>query len=463
MPAALLGVAAIPLQAAATITIVNGNAAGVGFNDPTPVAPVGGNAGTTLGEQRLIAFQTAADIWGANLNSVVPITVLATMEPLSCTATSAVLGSAGPTEIWRFTSGVAFPNNWYHFALANKLTGIDLDPATPQIRARFNSNLGQAGCLTGSPFYLGLDDNHGTAIDLVTVLLHEFSHGLGFSDVTSGTTGAFLGGFPAVWDQFMLDTTTNKLWVNMTDAERVASALNSRRLVWTGPNVTNFVPIVLAAGTPKLTVNTPASIAGLYEVGTASFGPPLSSPGLTGELMPIVDTNPAGPGCTAFNAANTLAVSGKIALIDRGVCGFTIKVKNAQNAGALGVIIADNAAGSPPGGLGGADATIVIPAVRVSLADANTLKAALQFRSRLHSGVFVNLGISLAVRSGADPLGRALLFTPNPYQSGSSVSHWDTIAFPNQLMEPNINGDLTHSVGPPLDLTLPLLMDIGWN
>ena len=39
--------------AAATITIVNGDPAGVGFNDPTPVAPVGGNTGTTLGAQRL--------------------------------------------------------------------------------------------------------------------------------------------------------------------------------------------------------------------------------------------------------------------------------------------------------------------------------------------------------------------------------------------------------------------------
>ena len=49
----------------ATILIINGNAAGVGFNDPTPGAPVGGNIGTTVGQQRLIAFQRAANIWGA--------------------------------------------------------------------------------------------------------------------------------------------------------------------------------------------------------------------------------------------------------------------------------------------------------------------------------------------------------------------------------------------------------------
>ena len=47
---------------AATITIVNNDNPGEGFNDPTPVAPVGGNTGTTLGEQRLIVFETAARI-----------------------------------------------------------------------------------------------------------------------------------------------------------------------------------------------------------------------------------------------------------------------------------------------------------------------------------------------------------------------------------------------------------------
>src|SRR5262252_947914 len=85
--------AATAANAAATIIIVNGNAAGVGFNDPTVAAPVGGNPGTTLGQQRLIAFQAAANKWGATLSSSVQIRVLSTFEPLTCTATSAVLGS----------------------------------------------------------------------------------------------------------------------------------------------------------------------------------------------------------------------------------------------------------------------------------------------------------------------------------------------------------------------------------
>jgi len=46
-----------PLSDRPTIVIENGDAAGVGFNDPTVVAPVGGNGGTTLGQQRLLLFR----------------------------------------------------------------------------------------------------------------------------------------------------------------------------------------------------------------------------------------------------------------------------------------------------------------------------------------------------------------------------------------------------------------------
>jgi hypothetical protein len=55
--ASLLLTIAPVVAGAATITIINNNAAGVGFNDPTPVAPVGGNPGVTLGAQRLYIFQ----------------------------------------------------------------------------------------------------------------------------------------------------------------------------------------------------------------------------------------------------------------------------------------------------------------------------------------------------------------------------------------------------------------------
>ena len=84
---------------AATIQILSRDPAGVGFNDPTPVAPVGGNPGTTLGEQRWNVYRYVADIWEKQLTSDVPITVSAGWEALTCDAGSAVLGSASAWNI----------------------------------------------------------------------------------------------------------------------------------------------------------------------------------------------------------------------------------------------------------------------------------------------------------------------------------------------------------------------------
>lgn len=460
--AATLAVPAAPAQAAATIVILNLNAANVGFNDPTPAAPVGGNAGTTLGQQRLIAFQAAANVWGATLTSNQTIRIRATFEPLSCSASSAVLGSAGAYNIWSDFPGAKKADTWYPQALANKLAGTNLSGADPDgqdISARFNSRLGLfADCLPGSPFYLGLDNNHGTAVDLVTVLLHEFGHGLGFQTFTSGATGAPFFGIPSIWDHFLLDDTTTKLWVDMTNAERAASALKPRQLSWTGANVTNALAGVLSSGTPQLEVfGAAGSAGGTYLVGPASFGPPLAATPVTGQLVQLVDqANGTGLACTPI-AGN--ALMGKMALVDRGGCTFAVKAKNVQAAGAKGMLVADNAAGSPPAGLAGADPSITIPAVRITQADGVTLKTALAARS---GGVIARLGLNSAQYAGANATGRALMYTPNPYQGGSSVSHWDTIAFPNQLMEPAINGDLLHSVVTPADLTFELLKDIGW-
>lgn len=450
-----LGIACalLPLAASAdaTIVILNNNLPGVGFNDPTPAAPVGGNAGTALGQQRLIAFTHAANIWGSTLDSAVPITIRAQFVGLTCTATGAVLGSAGATTVHGGYVGMPFDDVWYGQALANRLVGVDLS-ANPDINANFNANLGLPGCLNNTFFYLGLDGNHGTNIDFVATLLHEMGHGLGFQTFTNGSTGAPLGGYPSAADHFLLDNTTGKTWYEMTNAERAASAIGVNKLVWNGDHVTASVPEVLG-GTPRLLVNSPVAIAGNYAMGTADFGPRLTAAGLTGDVvLGVASSGPATDGCAAISNA----VAGKLALVDRGTCGFVVKVKNAQNAGAIGVIVADNLAG-PAIGMGGADPTITIPSGRVTLATGNVLKAALASNT-----VNATLGLDLNVRAGADAQGRALMYSPAVFAGGSSVSHWDTTASPNQLMEPNISADLTHSVDVPQDLTLAQLRDIGW-
>ena len=478
---ALLGAAALAgslatvgqAHAAATIIINNINAPGVGFNDATPATPVAGNTGTTVGEQRLIAFTYAANIWGATLTSTQPIVINAQFTALSCTATSGVLGSAGATQVFSNFANAPQTNTWYSYALANRIAGAYLGTANaPQINSNFNSNLGTPTCLAASGWYYGLDGNQGSLIDFVAVLQHEMAHGLGFQTFTSGTTGNFLGTapnqFPSIWDHFLFGSAAGLLWKDMTPAQRVASAISLDKLVWTGAGVNGAVPSVLRFGLAGATISGPAAgpAAGTIRVGEASFGTAIGATPITGEVMPVPEQTPgAGPGCEPLNAANSLAVNGRIALIARGTCGFTVKVKNAQNAGAVAVLISDNVVenAAAPSGLGGADATVTIPAVRIFLSDGDKLREATKRRSRTASGVFVDIGLVVAQYAGADAMNRAQMFAPNPFQSGSSVSHFDSAMFPNQLMEPAINGDLTQSVLPPQDMTYRLFQDIGWE
>ncbi len=435
---------------AVTITIVNNDAAGEGFNDPTPVAPVGGNPGVTLGQQRLNVFQTAAGIWGAILPGTVQVRVQSTFDPLTCTATSAVLGSAGPVTVFRDFGGAEYPGAWYHAALANQRAGVDLDPAGNEINARFNVNLGQATCLNGSGWYYGYDGNEGVLVDLLAVVLHELGHGLGFSTTTNGLTGAYLSSYPSVFDQYLLDRTTGLHWNEMSAAQRITSAVNTGNLVWDGPAVRQGALAKLAPR-PGLYVDSPAGIAGVYRVGTASFGAPVSDPGVSGLLVQADDgVGTTSDACTAL--VNGAAMAGNIALIDRGTCTYASKALIAQNAGAIGVVVVNNVVASTPPNMGGTDPSVVIPVVSVTQADGNLIRA------QLGSGVQVRIALDPALLAGGDEWGHPLMYAPNPFESGSSVSHWDVSATPNLLMEPAINLDLTQDV----DLARDLFEDIGW-
>jgi hypothetical protein len=469
---------------AATINITSRDPAGVGFNDPTPAAPVGGNTGTTLGEQRLNVYRYVAGIWEQAIQSDVTITVNAAWEALTCTATSAVLGSASAWNIWRdFPGGV--PGTWYPQALANKLSHVNLSAGQPDdgsgfgnvdIKTQFNVNLGNPGCLDGTPFYLGLDGNAAGKVNFVETLLHELGHGLGFSVLTVQTSTGFrlnaagqafvaTGGLPSIWETFMYDNTAQKTWLNMTSLERKNSAINPLGLAWNGPNVLSGAPMLAHVPIVK-TVSPAPGGSRLLDYAASSFGPAIVNPGALGALAVVAtQAGELGPGCSPFNAANAAAVAGKVALVSRGGCTFVIKVKNAQNAGAIGVLLPNNVAGMQPPG--GADATITIPSAGILQTDGDALKAAVAaavpYGPRGKAGSVTATWSSDPARiAGADAAGRPLLYTPSALASGSSVSHWDVTAFPNLLMEPNINPDLGTRLVAPKDLTLPLLKDVGW-
>jgi hypothetical protein len=117
-----------------------------------------------------------------------------------------------------------------------------------------------------------------------------------------------------------------------------------------------------------LDVTTPA--LGSFDVGTASYGP--TSFNATGDIVAAVPAT----GCDPLS--NSAAVTGKIVLINRGTCSFKTKTLKAETAGAIGVIIANNAAGTAPGL--GDDTTLPAPTigtVSVSQADGTTISNAI--------------------------------------------------------------------------------------
>jgi PA domain-containing protein/LVIVD repeat-containing protein len=140
----------------------------------------------------------------------------------------------------------------------------------------------------------------------------------------------------------------------------------------TDPDLVGSVPL---AGLPnRVTINPPSSAAGSYPASGAAFGPPPTAAGLSGSINLVNDGAGVSPtdGCEPFVGFP----AGSIALVDRGNCNFTVKVANAQAAGATAVIVANNQPGVP-GTMGGTDPTITIPAVMVSQADGATIKAGL--------------------------------------------------------------------------------------
>ena len=125
------------------------------------------------------------------------------------------------------------------------------------------ARFGNQGCLDSLHWYYGLNTSTDAGgINLVTVLLHEFAHGLGFQTFTSSSNGFLAGsdaqgqgGFPSIYDRFLFDNSTGKTWPQMTNAERATSAINFQKLAWNGPQVDGDAATVLTE-----TYRSPAGI-----------------------------------------------------------------------------------------------------------------------------------------------------------------------------------------------------------
>lgn len=150
----------------------------------------------------------------------------------------------------------------------------------------------------------------------------------------------------------------------------------------------------------------PANIQKIAAV-TSFDGPDPASP----YTAPAVDVTQAGDSdgllCSAISPG---ALSGKFALLLRGTCTFAVKVGNAQNAGALGIIIIDNGTGLSPWSVGSA---AVIPAYLVSQTDGSNLKTYIDANS-----------------------GASVTLNPSPFQAPASSRYVEDKCFPSSAPPP---------------------------
>ena len=132
-----------------------------------------------------------------------------------------------------------------------------------------------------------------------------------------------------------------------------------------------------AAGALTAGASTNPHFVGIPASGTTEAGVAFAHGAALGDFNNFVPaitadytvTTPA-EGCTAI----TNDVAGQIAVIDRGTCTFSTKVRNAEAAGAVGVLVVNNSAGDPVAMAHDGLAFPEIPAAMLGKAEGNGIK-----------------------------------------------------------------------------------------
>ncbi len=199
----------------------------------------------------------------------------------------------------------------------------------------------------------------------------SFCNGFTTDDVTAHEWGhaytEYTHGLIYAWQPGALNESYSDIWGETIDR------INGRMTdLPDGPRTANACSTSTAL-LPTVNITAPAAIAGIKPAGTADFGPQSFS--VTADVVVVNDgAGTTNDGCeTPF--VNAAAIAGKIAFIDRGTCGFAVKALNAQNAGAIGVIIGNNQGGTAVSGMTGGSAANTIPTVMLSQNVGTSIKA----------------------------------------------------------------------------------------
>lgn len=177
------------------------------------------------------AVQFAVEIWQSVLVSSVPIRVSASWEPME----TGQLGAARATRYLRNFPGAPRQDTFYPAPLADALAGADQRPGESDITITLNSG--------NSNWYYGTEATPRRQSSLVSVVLHEIGHGLGFSGtaIISGGKATWSTTIPRAYDLYVTDG-AGELLRNAdrypTYSAELKEALQGGDLHFAGPHAT---------------------------------------------------------------------------------------------------------------------------------------------------------------------------------------------------------------------------------
>ena len=222
--------------------------------------------------QAQTAFAYAANIWTQTLESTVPIKVNAYFVTL----VPGLLGITFPNGVKDFP-GAPVSSTWYATSLANSITGTELNPGQFDVDLYLNSSIN---------WYT---DTVGTVpagqYDLVSIVLHELCHGLGFVSLAkkSGTVGSLgllqasgfaplvtsfpwpnLDTLPGIFDHYLLNALGQPLDTFANPSSALGAQLTSNNVYFSGPSAVSangninprmYAPATFSLGSSILHLN----------------------------------------------------------------------------------------------------------------------------------------------------------------------------------------------------------------
>lgn len=262
----------------------------------------------------------------------------------------------------------------------------------------------------------GFSTNYCDGVTGDDTVAHEWGHA--YTEYTSGLiyqwqSGAMNEAYSDIWGEVvdMLNKRDNQ--VGETEADPVYR---------TPGQCSDFTRSPI-----QMEITAPEDVAGECAAAPAAFGPVIGQTPINGTAVVGTDgiDEEAGDesttnGCLPFE--NDEEIDGSWVYVDRGACTFAVKAQNAEDAGAVGIVVGNNDASAPFSMAGEAD----IYGVMVSQADGTKFKTAGEPVDFTVSAVPEDTDVSHRWLSGeSDPaFGGAIrdMWSPNCYGDPGQVS-----------------------------------------